>query len=170
MNNWLIQQKFVDWTPYANSGEAIFCLSRFVDNAFSSDVGIIWCSENICTLIRAPRYDSDGYGESFVFQWLPASPPPAPPEKPGFLQKLAKLFEDGMEAYGQAEYEQGLAMQAEGQAISNWLANKDNEHKISMALDVLGLVNFIIMCIPIVGEADMGLTAVGLAARRGSAD
>ncbi len=75
-----------------------------------------------------------------------------------------------MEAYGQAEYEQGLAMQAEGQAISNWLANKDNEHKISMALDVLGLVNFIIMCIPIVGEADMGLTAVGLAARRGSAD
>lgn len=64
-----------------------------------------------------------------------------------------------MEAYGQAE-----------QAISNWLANKDNEHKISMALDVLGLVNFIIMCIPIVGEADMGLTAVGLAARRGSAD
>ncbi|MGE4481340.1 hypothetical protein [Acidocella sp.] len=60
---------------------------------------------------------------------------------------------------------QGAAAQAQGQAVLNWLSNKDNEHKIGIALDVLGIVNFVIMCIPVVGEADMGLMAVGTAAR-----
>ncbi len=158
----MAQQDTINWTPYANQGEAAFCMGRFANKAVSTELGLIWCGDNACTLLRDPKYDADGYGYVLMLQWSAALPPP-PPEPKTFWQKVEKLFEDSMEMQMEAnemEMQGNLAM---WQSISGWFANKDNEHKVGLLFDVIGVVGFVCLFIPGIGEAEMGLIAAARA-------
>ena len=156
------QQDTINWTPYANRGEAAFCMSRFADKAVSSELGLIWCGDDACTLLRDPRYDADGYGYALMLQWSAPLPPP-PPEPKTFWQKVERLFEESMEAQLEANEMETQANLAMWQSISSWFANKDNEHKVGLLFDVIGVVGFVCLFIPGIGEAEMGLIAAARA-------
>jgi hypothetical protein len=159
MPDWKTNQLAMNWAPYANEGEATFCLSRFIDKALSPDIGIIWCAADACALIRKARPDSAGFSYTVVMGWQPVVPPPPPPPKPTFWQKVEKVFWDEMAREGERDIEQGQAELAMGQAIVDFFGSKDGEHITSLAFDVLGVVCFITLFIPGVGEAELGVIA-----------
>ena len=87
MPDWMSNGRFVSWAPYTGKAEATYCLSRFVDQALSPHIGIIWCSQDAGTLVRAPVPDANGYGFAVTIEWQAAAPPPPEPgtrrRKPG---------------------------------------------------------------------------------------
>lgn len=157
MPDWKANLRAMNWTPYANEGEATFCLTRFVDAALSPEIGIIWCSQDACALIRKPKPDASGYSYTVVMDWHPAPPPP--PAKPTVWQKVEKLFWDAMEREGEAELARSQADLAMGQAIVNFFGSKEGEHVTGMAVDVLGVLCFAALFIPGIGEAELGFVA-----------
>jgi hypothetical protein len=153
----------MNWGPYATQGEASFYLGDFADKAIGPGMGLIWSDGTACSLLRKPRYDADGFGNSLIVEWHGGLGPPKPSKPPTLLQRIAKVFEDAMTAYGEAEIAQGEAQMAMGQEISDWFANKDNEHTVGLIFDVIGVVSVVMLFVPGVGEAEMGLIAAARA-------
>jgi hypothetical protein len=106
----------IDWAPYHNRGEAACFLFRLVDRMLGPDVGVVWTAWDAAIVLRKPILDNLGFGHSAIFRWHPAGhgalPPPAVPNNP---VPATNFFAD-------------------------FLANKDNEHKISFGFDVLAIV------------------------------
>lgn len=159
MPDWKANLNAVNWAPYANQGEATFCLTRFIDKALSPDIGIIWCSTDACVLIRRAKPDADGFSYTVVMEWQPAPPPPPPPPKPTFWQKAETFFNDQMTILGESYMLQSEADLAMSQSVIDFFSSKDGEHIAGLAFDVLGVVCFIALFIPGVGEAELGVIA-----------
>ena len=157
MPDWMRNGRFVSWAPYTGKAEATYCLTRFVDQALSPHIGIIWCSQDAGTLVRAPVPDANGYGFAVTIEWQAAAPPPPP--HPTIMQRLERVFDDAMAAEGRAAIAQGQAQMAEGRALASFFASKEGEHATGMAIDVLGLVCFAALFVPGIGEAELGFVA-----------
>lgn len=163
MPDWRANLRAVSWAPYANEGEATFCLTCFVDKTLSSDIGIIWCSQNACALIRKPVPDTDGYCYTVVMEWHPGEPPPPPPAKPTFWQRMENIFWDAMDQEGRTAVAQGQAQLAMGQTVIDFFNSKDGEHIAGIAIDVIGVLCFAALFIPGIGEAELGFIAAARA-------
>jgi hypothetical protein len=159
MPDWTANTRAINWAPYSNEGEASFCLTQFINKVLSPDIGIIWCSTDACALIRKATPDADGFSYTVVMDWHPVLPPPPPPPKPSLWQKVEKIFWDEMEQEGEREVAYGQANLAFGQAVVDFFGSKDGEHITGLAFDVLGVVCFIALFIPGVGEAELGFVA-----------
>lgn len=74
MPDWMRNGRVVSRAPYTGKAEATYCLTRFVDQALSPDIGIIWSSQDAGTLVRAPVPDANGYGFAVTIEWQAAAP------------------------------------------------------------------------------------------------
>jgi hypothetical protein len=52
---------------------------------------------------------------------------------------------------------------AAARGISDWLANKDHEHAVGLAFDIIGVVSVVMLFVPGVGEAELGFIAAARA-------
>jgi hypothetical protein len=153
----------MNWGPYATQSQASAYLGDFADKAIGPGIGLIWSDGTACTLLRKPLYDADGFGDTLIVEWHGGLGPPKPTKPPTLLQRIGKLFEDAMTAYGESQIAEGQAQLAMGQEISDWFSNKDNEHTVGLIFDVIGVVSVVMLFVPGVGEVEMGLIAAARA-------
>ena len=149
----------ISWGPYSNRVDALLCLGRFTDKALGPGLGVLWSDGQACMLLRKPALDADGFGQSLIAEWigpLPAARPAAPPT---VWERVKHVFERAMELSGEAQIANAEAAMAEGQAIRDWFADKDHEHAVALAFDILGVVGFALLFVPGIGEAEMGVLA-----------
>jgi hypothetical protein len=130
----------IDWAPYLSRGEAACFLFRLVDRMLGPDVGVVWTAWDAAIVLRKPRLDNLGYGQSAVFRWHPAGHGPLPAPAPPANAVPATNF------------------------FTNFFANKDNEHKIGFGFDVLAIV----VATAITVAATPVATAIGLLALLGA--
>ncbi|MDZ5645720.1 hypothetical protein [Nitrospirillum sp. BR 11828] len=109
-----------DWGPYKNANEASAYLIPYINRVCGPDVGITWATGDAIYPLRAPTWDSGGFGDNVVFQWnhIPAAFPKHPPPT-DFWHKVKAFIDQCMEAQGQAAIAQGQANLAMAQAMAN---------------------------------------------------
>ena len=151
------------WGPYRDAFDARTCLGRFVDKVCGPDVGIVWAGAGDIYALRAPRRDSENYGETVVFQWLPAAIVVSHKPPSDFWSRAREFIKDALTAEGKAANIQGQAQIAVGQAVSRVggrMATSHRDDGLGVALDVV-CVGLSLALIPVgIGYiAGMGLVA-----------
>ncbi|WP_419728159.1 hypothetical protein [Lichenicola sp.] len=129
-----------DWGPYANAHDAQLNLSRFVDRAFSPDVGVAWAANGSVYPLRAPRRDGDGYGDVAVFEWRPDASPVVPARPNTFWEETKAVALQALDRLGKAELAQSDAQLAFGKALAAPLMrvlSQNRDDAAGVALDVL---------------------------------
>ncbi len=148
---------FIGWGPYIGAGEASAHLIPFTNVALDVKTGIIWTDGRACMVLRQPVLDSNGFGQTLIAQWVPTPPPPPPPKNLG--QRVEAFFENAMTTYGEEQMAEAQANMAMNQALLNFLGSNTGEHTVGLGFDLLGLLAFALLFVPVVGEAEMGVMA-----------
>ncbi|MEE3627489.1 hypothetical protein UCD39_26530 [Nitrospirillum sp. BR 11752] len=148
-----------DWGPYKNANEASAYLIPYINRVCGPDVGITWATGSAVYPLRAPTWDSGGFGDNVVFQWshIPAAFPKHPPPT-DFWHKVKAFIDRCMEAEGQAAIAQGQANMAMAQAMTSMF------NKIPHKDDALGVTLDIICFAASIALIPTGLGALGFIA------
>ncbi len=156
----------INWFPYASQSEASFCLSRFISKALSPNHGIVWCSPSGCILLREAKIDHLGFSSTIIIQWQNCLPP-----LPDIYQEPL-IYHAPMDPDLLGADLDGGSQQTEGtgwwESAKKWFENPDHENFVSTTLDVIGLIQFGLLFVPIVGEVEMAGLAFSGAIRLGA--
>lgn len=128
------------WGPYRTAFDARTCLARFVDKVCGPDVGIVWAADGDIYALRAPRRDSENFGDIIVFQWLPAAVVVSNKPPSGFWNEAREFIKGALTAEGSALTIQGQAQMAVGQAVNRVVGRMATSHRddgLGVALDVV---------------------------------